>query len=79
MTPSLSVVTTIRSVPDYLETGSLALRGTTWGQIGGSNWAVTGGNSCFAGCPTIVIQLNIAVINQILIMHGLANGPRYSH
>ncbi|MBX6754721.1 hypothetical protein [Thermorudis peleae] len=76
MEPSFLAAETIRPLPDRLETGPLALGGTNWGQIGGSNWALAGGNRCFAGCPTIVVQLNIAVINQILVMHGLANGPR---
>jgi hypothetical protein len=77
MTPSLLVATTIRSVPDYLETGSLALRGTTWGHRGGSTWASARGDRRVAGCPTIVVQPMSAMVNQNLIIHGWANRPRY--
>lgn len=65
---------TITPLSDRHETApmtvNLGLGAANWGQIGQGNWANAGGNQCFAGCPTIIVQLNIATIVQILMVNA---------
>ncbi|GBD21177.1 hypothetical protein HRbin28_01626 [bacterium HR28] len=49
-------------LPERMVTGPLFTVGLQFQQ---GNWANAGGNTCFAGCPTIIIQLNIANVIQI--------------
>ncbi len=54
-------------LPERALTGPLFTVGTQFQQ---SNVAITGPTSCFAGCPTIVIQFNVATVVQLAFVRG---------
>lgn len=58
-------------LPERALTGPLFTVGTQFGQ---SNVAITGGNTCFAGCPTIIVQFNIATVIQLAFARGGGRG-----
>ncbi len=58
-------------LPERALTGPLFTVGTQFGQ---ANVAITGGNTCFAGCPTIIVQFNIATVIQLAFARGGGRG-----
>jgi hypothetical protein len=58
-------------LPERALTGPLFTVGTQFTQ---SNVAITGGNTCFAGCPTIIVQFNVATVIQLAFARGGRGG-----
>ncbi|MCS7051225.1 MAG: hypothetical protein NZ761_07820 [Dehalococcoidia bacterium] len=57
----------VTALPERALTGPLF---TVGAGIQQGNGAVAGGNTCLAGCPSIIIQLNVAVVIQMAMGRG---------